>query len=270
MIDISSSIPGSGWFKILFLLIGGFPIFVRADAVNVSSDNIKSKPSWVPVQFSVFMDKFPIPPSQNVKGLSIGFLPYPTSVMGIEMGVLGAGVQDEAWGIQISPNAAGSEHTSNGLVISCISFAATMNGIEIGGIANFNSTPKGSSVLHGIQIAGIMNAVDSAKGGQLGALNYSGKVSGVQLGLINAALEMQGLQVGGLNTSGRNPMEPVQFSGVQVGGMNYICGKVTGMQIGLLNYCQALHGVQLGLLNNIDRPGIGLRRFVPILNFAWD
>jgi hypothetical protein len=144
-------------------------------------------------------------------------------------------------------------------------YTAGTNGVEIGGLFNFNK--KDARYL---QIAGALNSV-------------GGKVDGVQIaGVTNTVLQaVSGFQVAGVNNHVSGKFEGFQLSGVynhvsdsmkglQLSGVvNFVNGKTTGLQLagvgnisnsevkgaqvaGVFNYAKRLKGLQIGIVNITD------------------
>ncbi|MCK5186388.1 MAG: hypothetical protein KAR43_04585, partial [Deltaproteobacteria bacterium] len=87
--------------------------------------------------------------------------------------------------------------------------------------------------LDGIEIGGIMNY-------------NTGGVTGVQLaGVANINAE----QTHGFMCAGFYNLSTDDASGVQMADINTAMGDFTGVQLGVVNYAKRLKGVQLGLIN---------------------
>lgn len=183
---------------------------------------------------------------------------------------------------------------TNGLVTNNLSlniiagYSASINGFEMGGVANIIRQE-----MNGAQIAGALNIVgEDVKGVQLaGAINTNlGDMDGVQVaGAINRVKgDIKGLQMsgavniaaaklsdsliyrgwngqvsGGINLHGGERInlqasgaynQANSVDGIQISGaVNYVRGTTNGLQMSALyNYTHKLRGVQVGLINYAD------------------
>ncbi len=102
----------------------------------------------------------------------------------------------------------------------------------------------GMNPQHAVAIGFINGSYGQSSGLSLGGINYSENYTGTQLGLLNyTSSDFFGWQAGCINYTADN------FSGFQLGFLNY-AGRLTGLQLGLFNMApQADHGMQLGLIN---------------------
>lgn len=118
-----------------------------------------------------------------------------------------------------------------------------LNGLEIGGIMNYNHGD-----VHGVQFAGVANvnkektegfmcagfynlSMDDAKGVQMADINNAlGDFSGVQMGVINYAKRLNGVQIGLINVVGEdNGATPIGLINIVKGGhyeLEIISGEV--------------------------------------------
>lgn len=144
-----------------------------------------------------------------------------------------------------------------------------VNGLEIGGLANFSS-----GGINGLQLGGLLNysSFGDMNGVQVGGLvNFNmDHVDGVQIaGLVNTTLgTVRGLQVAGLVNAPAKDVDGIQIAGIantalgnvnglQLGLVNVARKRITGSQVGLVNYTGNLNGFQLGLINIADSVGMG-------------
>jgi hypothetical protein len=97
----------------------------------------------------------------------------------------------------------------NGLNISLLGGMShmTVNGISIGGLAQFNHR------MNGISISGLMNLAQSHNGIQISTYNKVYRFSGLQFGINNNTVSGTGLQIGLLNNA-------KDMRGIQIGLWN--------------------------------------------------
>lgn len=194
--------------------------------------------------------------------LNVGIFSAMNRLNGIGVNVLGAGVNSDVNGVQLS----GIFNVTGG----------NMRGVQVAGITNVNGGRLGGVSVAGLvgitgdqargaAVAGLANiAGDNCNGFVVGGLlNITGnKSAGVQLsGLANiAGNNFSGITLSGLlNVAGGN-MKGIQVSGlgnitggtaagVQLAPLN-VAVRAKGLQIGLVNYYrEQLDGFQLGLVN---------------------
>ncbi len=153
--------------------------------------------------------------SRDVRGLDIGIVNRTTGdFMGVEVG--GVNIVDD-----------------------------TMYGAQVGLVNwNWNPTSTWDDCSAGLQY-GIINKADTFCGFQDGFLNLSeSDFTGWEYGFVNCAHDVTGLQSGVL----------------LVLGVNFATGDFSGCQIGILNYAKTMKsGCQIGILNIITNGG-----FMPI------
>lgn len=138
----------------------------------------------------------------------------------------------------MSSNSIAQENQKNSTQKAQFTFAYPLgtNGAEATTISNnfsFNALYGLNGGLNGIEIGGI--------------LNYnSGDVSGVQLaGVANVNKEKtRGLMCAGFYNLSINDMK-----GVQMADINNALGDFEGVQMGVINYAKRMKGVQIGLIN---------------------
>ena len=102
----------------------------------------------------------------------------------------------------------------------------------------------GMNPQHAVAIGLANGSYGQSSGLSLGGINYSENYTGTQLGALNyTSADFFGWQAGCVNYTADN------FSGFQLGCLNY-AGRLTGLQLGILNMApQADHGLQIGLIN---------------------
>lgn len=159
-------------------------------------------------------------------------------------------------GVDFVPGAGSSSHfglsTTRRFSLNILGgYGAGIAGVELGGLANIEST-----FACGLQLAGIVNIVAGpVEGLQLaGIANAAGHVTGGQGSLINvAAGEVEGAQIGILDVA------TGEIDGVQAGVVNFARGDVLGLQLGVLNVALgSVKGAQLGLVNIADKSSFSL------------
>ena len=138
----------------------------------------------------------------------------------------------------MSSNISAQENEKNSTQSSQFTFAYPLgtNGTDAISVSNnfsFNALYGVNGGLNGLEIGGI--------------LNYNhGDVNGVQLaGISNINKE----QTEGLMWAGFYNLSMDDARGVQIADINNALGDFTGVQIGAINYAKRLRGVQLGVIN---------------------
>jgi len=141
----------------------------------------------------------------------------------------------------------------------------------------FESTLKGkvSQQIFGINLStGTFESIDAHGISITGFIHYSRKNNGMAIAGIannierlnglaispggNRIYKARGVVIGGVYGNSAN-----YFSGIQLGGENYILEKGRGVQIGLFNKATNFKGIQLGLWNKNQK------RNLPIINWNF-
>jgi len=138
----------------------------------------------------------------------------------------------------MSSNISAQENEKKSSQSSQFTFAYPLgtNGVDAISVSNnfsFNALYGVNGGLNGLEIGGIMN------------YNH-GDVNGVQLaGIANINKE----HTEGLMWAGFYNLSMDNAKGVQIADINNALGDFTGVQIGAINYAKRLRGVQLGVIN---------------------
>lgn len=156
----------------------------------------------------------------------------------------------------------------NNLSINILAgYCNSVNGLEIGGLVNFDRAD-----VRGLQVSGMVNAVGgNVHGMQLaGIMNHvEGDVHGLQVGGISnvAYGQVRGFQLtGGVNYT------PQAVKGMQAAGMvNYTPADVENFQVaGMVNIGHNVGGFQIGGLTNVAQGKIGGFQIAGLGNWAQD
>ncbi len=103
----------------------------------------------------------------------------------------------------------------------------------------------------------------AVRGADIGLVNHTtaGMSKGLQWGFVNIAeADFTGAQLGAVNYNAGS------FEGLQWGFVNHTM-KGDGLQLGFVNFAQKIHGVQIGFINIISQDGF-LPVF-PIVNWSF-
>lgn len=209
------------------------------------------------------------------------------SIVAVFMGILSVNAQNEikdskavqvSFGFPIGSNGLMSPYTTNNVSFNMLwGVNGGLNGVEVGGLANYNT----DDVL-GIQVAGIANATKGNSTGIItsGISNYTHKNSlGLQVaGIANTTLgnsdgimvagianttigASRGIQVAGISNSTIDSSMGVYVSGIsnfsggdmigtQVSTVNVALGDYTGLQLSTVNLAgKKMIGSQIGVVN---------------------
>lgn len=223
------------------------------------------------------------PETSVIRGVSLGVLPSAGRLVGLNLGLLGAGAEQDLHGLSLGLLGAGAGGNVRGITVGALGCGAGGNvrGLALGGLG----AGAGGNVT-GIVMGGLgAGAGGNVTGLALGLLGCGagGNVSGITLGGLGcgAGGNLKGIALGGLgcgaggNVTGVTVAglgcgaggdftgaalalgtvqtgEESRFTGLSASVFNRHRGHQSGLALGIVNSARTLHGVQIGLVNIVQ------------------
>jgi hypothetical protein len=242
-----------------------------------------------PFDIAFYEDKALFSPKNKVvAGLSLNLMGRMTGLIGLQVAWLLNTIEEDAIGLQVSAGGNTVEGVMYGIQVGGL-YNVTTKGACVGmcaaGILNFHK------VVVGIQVAGLFNGLRRRGGGlQLSAgFNGAERFNGLQVGTFNLLARDMG---GSVQVAGFGNLAIRNFSGAQVGLLNWVHKDAVGVQIGAINVANvelciprhtppdsiarsrlrrrnSVSGLQMGALGNVAYKLYGIQ-VGGLLNAVWD
>lgn len=189
---------------------------------------IHASATWSPIRFEIIGERGPSGWNDSVYGLNIGLIGSRLDKMyGVSVGTLVMVANDVA-GVEVGGFFCASKYAKNGILqVSPVFNEVVEEGEGIQVAACGNRTKDFS----GLQIAVFNQSSGSGAGVQLGVINIAGskEETGWENGTgIPTLCDYSGVQIGFFNSA-------YNFTGLQIGAINYVDGDFSGVQIGAVN-----------------------------------